>query len=130
MKWDWKPNESVGVLVFGEAMPDMRELEAILLAPDEDDPPTEEHFAVANEEARVVLRAGKITDVECSVSITFNGIELIGLPIGDIEKVLQRKTSRIHSYEFYVEELGAVFWVEDGVVDSVTVYAGLAESGN
>lgn len=130
--WDWNPGVSVGELVFGAALaPERLGVPVERLPPSSEDADWET-YRIGDELGRVSVADGKIVSVECVQSLRWNGQELLGLGIGDVNRLLPRPAARCEVYDdgderWECEALGLMLWVEDGVVTSATVSSPGAE---
>jgi len=126
ISWDWNPGVSVGALIFEAALvPEILGVHVERLQPSCDEADWE-RYRIGDELARVSPADGKIISVECFHYLKWNGNELLGLRVDDVNHLLPRATTLREVYDdgdelWECDELGLMLWVENGIVASATV---------
>ena len=128
MNWDWIPGVRVGPFFFGAPLPHVEDVELCLLEPDYEDADWQT-YRVGDEEARVSVRDGVVTDLECTKSLKYLGrSELLGLSTTAVEALLGKVLVQTEQWDdgttmYEVESLGLTLWIEGERVESATVEA-------
>jgi hypothetical protein len=127
MRWDWIPCVMVGEFKFGERFDPGAYSEEIVLLPPACKGADWQTYRVGDEAARVAVEDGVITRVECVESICFKGTEMIGLSEEELPAVLGALPQEVDRWppgnaQLDVEQLGITLWMEDGYVESATVW--------
>ncbi len=124
MKWEWKPNVSVGLFTLGEPVVVSKlPFEARLV----DDYGDQCVFELRDEKVRFSVESDVVISVELFGSVYYKEVELIGLEIGGLGNVIcmDNCLKKFHDgfgVQVTCDDLGAVFWGESGRVESITVY--------
>lgn len=117
----WVPKKSIGSLVFDQII-DLNKLpfECELIENEE-----WLTYRVTGKSSQFYLIGDRLDSVECSDSCVYEGTELIGLKLSDLVYLLQRdyivEYSWANGIELNFPDLGALVWVENGIVDSIGV---------
>ncbi len=127
MIWIWKPKVSIGNMIFGNkiSLPELP-FEALLV--DKYESENYMVYEVKKERIRFAIENNILVSVECFGSVIYNGNELIGIDFDLVSKLfdISKCTVTFHEgfgREIICEELAAIFWEEDGKLESISMGA-------
>ena len=123
--WLWIPGSRVGPFWFGRPLPSEVPWPVELLPPSMDGAEWKT-FRVGDELARVSIEDESVIHVECAASLCFEGVELVGMEVLDVRRLLSGRLTLVEdeldgSQTWECDGLGLTLWVQDGRVESATV---------
>lgn len=124
LSWVWVPGKRVGPFQFGEKARIVVEKYGLIKL--EADSPVAywETYAVPEYESRVFVENGEVVSVLCGDSLVYEGVELLGLPLGRVREVLGQESQLEKNVgvgdAVYHDRLGLTLWIANGVVRTAT----------
>jgi hypothetical protein len=129
LKWD--PCVGVGEFIFGADIKPLIGKYNLLLVPDEYKSQVAwNSYSVSDKDMRIYTEDERIIAVACYEECWINGINLLGLSLTDIIKVMgivKEQISEGEEYEindevqfvYEIDDLGAQLWIQDGHVITI-----------
>lgn len=125
MSWEWIPRRSIGGLRFERSI-DLSSLPfkcSEVKASDDDEPWST--FEVEGDKSRFSVQDGRLISFECKSSCIYLGRELVGINEEELSAVfaglLVTKDEWGYGKKIVCDDLDAIFWIEDCVVESISM---------